>query len=201
MMGRAFATTLAFIAASTAVTAQDAQPASYTSNTPLVSQAPAADMTRLRELAQVDGPCDGLCLMPTVVTQGVPSVAEREVISFLGQAVPNGQGILIDARDTESRGAGTIPGATHVPAAVLDPSNSYRIDILMALGATRTGNTLDYSTAAPLMVFDNGPADSDAAAMIAALLEAGYPASKLSYYRGGMLVWVALGLSVAETTS
>lgn len=193
--------TLAGIGFAGAVNAQDAQPASYTSNTSTVTQSQAADMARLGELARLQAPCDGLCIMPTVVTQGVASVAEREVISFLGQAVANGQGILIDARGSDNRGAGTIPGATHVPAAVLDPANSYRIDILMALGATRNGDTLDFSTAAPLMVFDNGPADGEAANMIAALMNAGYPASKLSYYRGGMLVWVALGLTVAETAS
>lgn len=201
MIRSGLATIIAFAGLTTAAVAQEPQPASYTANTPLVSQAPTADMTKLGELARLQDPCDGLCLMPTVVTQGVASVAEREVISFLGQAVAEGQGILIDARTPQTRNTGTIPGATHVPAAVLDPTNSFRTDILIALGATRIGDGLDFSTAAPLMVFDNGPADGDAAEMIDALMQAGYPASKLSYYRGGMLVWVALGLSVAETAS
>jgi rhodanese-related sulfurtransferase len=32
--------------------------------------------------------------------------------------------------------------------------------------------------------------------MIKALLEVGYPAEKIKYYRGGMQAWTSLGLSV-----
>lgn len=35
---------------------------------------------------------------------------------------------------------------------------------------------------------------------MAAMVKAGFPASKLSYYRGGMLAWTSLGLTTRENT-
>jgi len=32
------------------------------------------------------------------------------------------------------------------------------------------------------------------------MVEAGFPATKISYYRGGMLAWTSLGLTTRENT-
>ncbi len=166
-----------------------------------ITQAPTADLARLGPLASRPSGCGDFCLAPTLAASGVATVAEPEVIQFIAQTVSSGGGLLIDARHRDNRDGGAIAGSTNIPVAVLAPDNPYRIDILMALGAQRSGNTLTYDRAASVMIYDGGPADGQAAALVAALLDAGYPAERISYYRGGMLVWVALGLSVAETAS
>ena len=60
---------------------------------------------------------------------------------------------------------------------------------------------MNFSDAMPLMIFDDGPTTSDATALITQLIAAGYPADKMSYYRGGMLVWTALGLNTEDAKS
>ncbi len=166
-----------------------------------ITQAPRADMARLGTLATRPTDCGAMCLTPSIIAAGVATVAEPEVIRFLGQSVAAGSGLLIDARKRNARDSGAIAGSTNIPVAVLDRNNPYRTDILMALGATRTNDGLNFDNATPVMIYDGGPADQEAAALVAALVDAGYPADRITYYRGGMLVWVALGLSVTETAS
>ncbi|MEY1557419.1 rhodanese-like domain-containing protein [Yoonia sp. R2331] len=188
--------------ASTAL-AQDssAQNVAFDANAAAITQAPSADLARLGPLTARPAGCGTVCLSPTLAGAGVATVGEPEVIRFLSQTVANGGGLLIDARNRGARDGGAIAGSTNIPVAVLQPDNPYRVDILMALGAQRVADRLTFDTAAPVMIYDSGPADDQATALVAALLDAGYPADRITYYRGGMLVWVALGLSVAETAS
>ncbi len=187
----------------TPLAAQDVttQTIAFDADTAAITQSARADLTRLGPLAARPDGCGAVCLAPTFVAPGIATVAEPEVIRFLGQAVATEGGLLIDARQRTDRDGGAIAGSTNIPVAVLAPDNPYRIDILMALGAQRTANALNFDNVPPVMIYDGGPADGQAAALVDALLAAGYPADRISYYRGGMLVWVALGLSVVETAS
>ncbi|MFW2541058.1 rhodanese-like domain-containing protein [Primorskyibacter sp. 2E107] len=138
--------------------------------------------------------CPPACLQPMQAAPGVTTIGELEILDFLDLFVAAGQGLLIDARLPAAYGSETIPGAVNVPAATLQPGNQYRDDLLNALGV-RNG---DFSAAYDLVIFDGGADAPAAAEAVRDLLGAGYPATKLKYYRGGLSAWTGAGLSIAQ---
>lgn len=122
-------------------------------------------------------------------------MGELELISFLENVVAAGNGLLIDARLPDWYAKGAIPGAVNVPFAALDAQNPYKNDILLALGAVQTSDGMDFKTANDLMVYGNGAWDEQGSRAITNLIDAGYPASKIQNYRGGLEDWLHLGLS------
>lgn len=126
------------------------------------------------------------------------TLTELEVFAFMQQAVSSGSGLLVDARLPEEYAAGTIPGAISVPAATLVGNNPYREDLLLALGAKGAIGQMDFSGAFDLMIFDDGPWSPTARQAVQLLLDAGYPAQKILYYRGGLQMWHVLGLTVSK---
>ena len=54
----------------------------------------------------------------------------------------------------------------------------------------------DFSNAKELLLWCNGPWCGQSPRAISGLLNAGYPAEKLYYYRGGMQMWQSLGLTI-----
>lgn len=147
------------------------------------------------DFTRTSRPCPPFCITPMTVAPGVVTLGELEVMDFLEASVAAGEGLLLDSRLPEFFAKGTIPGAINLPFATLDPTNPYRDEILKALGATLTGADWDFSQARQLAIFCNGPWCDQAPRAIRFLLQAGYPTEKLSYYRGGMQVWLQLGLS------
>jgi hypothetical protein len=100
----------------------------------------------------------------------VPTVGELELIDLVRQGAA-----LIDTRVGGSRGGITLPAAVHLAHdqiadrhAELEPG---RVSIL----------------------FCNGPQCPQTPDAIRTLIDAGYPASSLAYYRGGLHDWVTLG--------
>lgn len=148
------------------------------------------------EYAKTSRPCPPFCIAPMSISDGVTTVGELEVIDFLQDHVSSGTGLLIDSRVPQWFEKGTIPGAVNVPFPTLDADNPYRADILKALGAREMGGQLEFSNALELTVFCNGPWCEQAPRAIQNLLDAGYPAEKISYYRGGMQLWLLFGLTV-----
>ena len=69
------------------------------------------------------------------------------------------------------------------------------IVLVKAVEVIDEDDTLDFSKAKTLAIFCNGPWCSQSVAMIEALLEIGYPAEKISWYRGGMQTWLAAGMT------
>jgi rhodanese-related sulfurtransferase len=137
--------------------------------------------------------CPPRCVQPMLVAPGVASIGELEVVDFLELFVMTGRGLLLDARLPDAFVAETLPGAVNLPAATLNAANPYRDDLLSALGVRNE----DYSQAFDLVVFAAGPDDPGAAEALRGLLDSGYPATKLKYYRGGLDAWRAIGLTVA----
>jgi rhodanese-related sulfurtransferase len=137
--------------------------------------------------------CPPACVQPVQAAPGVVTIGELEVLEFLDLFVTSGQGLLVDARLPEAFGAGTVPGAVNIPAPTLSPDNPYRDDLLHALGLSPGELAASYD----LVVFSAGPDDARAPAALRSLIAAGYPASRLKYYRGGMMAWRGLGLSEA----
>lgn len=145
-----------------------------------------------------NGPtCPGSCIQPMAVAPGVDTLGELEVIAFLQSAVSNGSGLLIDVRPPSGFSSGAVPGAVNVPVATFAASNPYRNDLLSALGVTNVSANPNFSGAYALVIYGSGADDGDAPEAINALLDAGYPAGKIHYFRGGATDWVQLGLNLS----
>ena len=147
------------------------------------------------EFTKTSRPCPPFCIHPMSAGEGVATVGELEVMDFLETKVAKGSGLLIDSRVPDWYAKGTIPGAVNVPFTTLETTNPYRDEILKALGARKTGDAWDFSQALSLMLFCNGPWCDQSPRAIRNLTDVGYPANKLSYYRGGMQLWLLLGLT------
>jgi rhodanese-related sulfurtransferase len=119
-------------------------------------------------------------IQPMEVAKGVQTVGEVELIEHLDKGLP-----VLDSRDRGSYDRATIPGAVNVP---------------FADAAARRGE-LDQEH--PTVFFCNGPQCGQSPRAIRALLDAGHPAQRIWYYRGGLHDWITLGLPVmsAESTA
>lgn len=153
------------------------------------------------EFTKTSRSCPPFCISEMTAAPGVETVGEIEVINFIESQVSTGEGLLLDSRLPEWHAKGNIPGSINVPFATLDEANPYRDEILKALGARETGGEWDFSNARELMLYCNGPWCDQSPRAIRSLRAVGYPADKIKYYRGGMQVWLLLGLSVETPTS
>ncbi|MEM9580614.1 MAG: rhodanese-like domain-containing protein [Pseudomonadota bacterium] len=142
--------------------------------------------------------CPEHCIEPSHAAPGVATLTELDVLDFMERSVGTGTGLMVDARLPEGYAEGSIPGAISVPAATLIQSNPYREDLLLALGASGQIGQMEFGSAFDLLVFDDGPWSPVAREAIERLLDAGYPAQKISYYRGGLQMWQMLGLTVSQ---
>jgi len=147
------------------------------------------------EFARTSRACPPFCITPMSAAPGVTTIGELEVMDFLETQVAAGSALLLDSRLPEFFEKGGIPGSLNLPFATLDAANPYRDDILIALGATASGAGWDFSSAKTLALFGNGAWCDQSTRAIRHLLDAGYPADKLLYYRGGVQAWLQLGLT------
>ncbi|WP_375265995.1 rhodanese-like domain-containing protein [Planktotalea sp.] len=163
-----------------------------------IRRATSGETTLPSQYTQTDRTCPEHCIEPGTAAAGVTTLTELEVFAFMQKAVSSGSGPLVDARLPEEYAAGTIPGAISVPAATLVGNNPYREDLLLALGAKGAIGQMDFAGAFDLMIFDDGPWSPTARQAVQLLLDAGYPAQKILYYRGGLQMWHVLGLTVSK---
>jgi rhodanese-related sulfurtransferase/glutaredoxin len=108
--------------------------------------------------------------------QQVHTVGELEVYNHQKMGLP-----IIDARKPDTSGSVTIPGSKNIPYNELVE----RMD------------ELDEND--PSIFFCNGPQCPQSSTAIKNLLNAGYPADRILYYRGGMHDWITLGLPVQKS--
>ncbi|MFP6776518.1 MAG: rhodanese-like domain-containing protein [PS1 clade bacterium] len=152
-------------------------------------------------------PCPPFCIQPThpFAPASVDTVTELDVIHAARDVAGGDTTVLvIDARtpvwNTAAKG-GTIPHSVNIPfntinskALAKDPMAVVEI-LTDHFGVADMDGVLDYSGAKTLYLFCNGLWCGQSPAAIRALLQIGYPESKLKYYRGGMNSWQSLGLS------
>jgi len=119
-------------------------------------------------LFEVDGTWGKV--QPIELAPGVRTIGELELIEHVGQGLP-----VIDTRLAHFHRDGTIPGARSIP----------HEEILDHLG--------EFDPSRPAVFFCNGPQCAATPDAIHRLLEAGYPAESILYYRGGMHDWITLG--------
>ena len=150
-------------------------------------------------------PCPPFCLQPMTLAPGVETLGELEFIDYMQRLQAGDNSILIiDSRTEDWVKRGTIPGAINIPWTALSQSSGADIfDIALIMSdefAVQDNSGLwDFSAAKTLVLFCNGAWCGQSPANIRTLLQYGYPADKLKWYRGGMQAWETFGLTT--TTS
>lgn len=147
----------------------------------------------LDDFTKTSRSCPPFCIHPMTVADGVETIGELELISFMKNIVEKDKGLLIDARMPRFFNTETIPGAINIPFILF--TNHKAGKILKLLGAQKKNGKSNFSKAIELCLFCNGPWCDQSPRAIKALIRAGYPASKLKYYRGGVQLWKIFGLT------
>ncbi len=164
--------------------------------------------------------CPPFCIQPAQAAPGVVTVGELEVLAFIEKKLNKGKGVLIDARTPSWYRKGTIPGSINIPFTSFgkDQDDMAKAATLARLGVTRKTSSSflddamaslkglmgngsgssewDFSKAKEITLWCNGMWCGQSPHAIKALLDLGYPAEKIYYYRGGMQDWRILGLTV-----
>ena len=125
---------------------------------------------------------------PMVPVAGVTPVGELEVI----EALQDPDVLVVDTRTATSQFGGTIPGSVNIPYDVI----AGRLD---ELGCQAEQDAWNCENAVHVVLYCNGPNCGQSPRAMRAMTEAGFPATRISYYRGGMLAWTALGLTTRES--
>ena len=125
----------------------------------------------------------------------VETIAEPEFIQYMKDAQSDENILIVDTRTEGWHYRLTIPGSVNVPYTVMKEAES-AADAMDEFGVTqKSDGSYDFSGAKTLAMFCNGYWCGQTPTLIRAMLEAGYPASKMKYYRGGMQAWTSLGLT------
>jgi rhodanese-related sulfurtransferase len=152
---------------------------------------------------QTARPCPPFCIQPMHMPEGVETIGELELIDYLRRVAGGDEGVLvIDSRTAEWTAQGTIPGSINIPYTHLDPATAAPAkvaDLLqLEFGVARRDGLWSFNGAKTLVFFCNGPWCGQSPTNIKALLDLGYPPTKLKWYRGGLQDWEALGLTTVR---
>ncbi len=129
---------------------------------------------------------------PFSVSKGVETYGELEVLDFISKK----KGIFIDARLANWYERSAIPGAVNIPFKYFLSDSDEQEQVLKDLGGVHDKRgEWDFSKAQTILLYCNGAWCGQSPTAINALIEVGYPESKMKYYRGGMQAWQLLGLT------
>ncbi len=110
-------------------------------------------------------------LQPLHPVPSVRTVAELEVLELVAAGAT-----LIDSRVPGSFGGRTLPGAVNIPHDQVLERRS------------------EFDDASVSILFCNGPQCPQSPDALAQLVDVGFPAAQLAYYRGGLHDWITLAL-------
>ncbi len=136
--------------------------------------------------ARTSRPCPEFCIQPNEPAPGVTTIGELELLEMLADP----EVIVVDSRTPDWYTGGTIPGAVNIPY-------TEAVDRMGELGCEIDFDGWNCEAAKPVALFCNGLWCGQSPAAIRRMIEAGYPAERIHYYRGGMQTWRLLGLTVA----
>jgi rhodanese-related sulfurtransferase len=141
------------------------------------------------EWARTSRPCPNFCIQPMVPAPGVTPIGELEILEFLQDP----DVVVIDGRVRRDFATGAIPGAINVPYTEAP-------DRLGELGCEPDfeGFICEGDDVKTVALYCNGPWCGQSPAAARRMIEAGFPAEKIHYYRGGMTAWRMLGLTVSD---
>ena len=141
-------------------------------------------------------PCPPFCIHPMKVAPGIKTIGEVELMDYIINYVNKGTGVIVDARLPSWYNVETIPSAINIPYTLVEGADEMVFeDIFEALGAKKVNKKWDFSKAKTLICFCNGVWCDQSPRFIKSMLKAGYPASKMLYYRDGFQGWKLLGLT------
>jgi len=126
-------------------------------------------------------------LQPLIPAEGVTLVGEREMLPALNDK----DALIVDMRLDSEFFIETIPRAINIPYLDVEPH-------METLGCKKKGAKWYCSDAKKIYTFCNGPVCTKSPIGIRKLISLGFPAQKIYYYRGGMLVWSAIGLTMVK---
>ncbi len=135
--------------------------------------------------ARTSRPCPDFCIQPMTPASDVSTIGELELIEMLQDR----DAMVVDSRTPDWFQGGTIPGSINIPYTRV-------VDELGQLGCDPDFDGWDCAGAKRVALFCNGIWCGQSPTAIRNMIEAGYPAERISYYRGGMQVWRLLGLTV-----
>lgn len=110
-------------------------------------------------------------IQPMQPAPGVQAVGEKELLELIAEGAP-----LVDGRTRDFYEEATLPGAANVPF-------NEAVD-----------RRAEFEASKQVVFFCNGPQCPLSSTAIRQLVDAGFPAERIRYYRGGMHDWVTLGL-------
>ncbi|MCF6243747.1 MAG: rhodanese-like domain-containing protein [Sulfurovum sp.] len=138
-------------------------------------------------------------LLAMTLDDDIETYGELEVLVFIKEMQKDSNLLLIDGRTEPWYEYFTIPGAINIPFVHIKRSKEYEFefeDALKKFGVKiLKENEYDFSKSKTLLIFCNGPWCSQSPDMIFALLELGYPAENLKWYRGGIQDWLSAGMT------
>ncbi|WP_344846356.1 rhodanese-like domain-containing protein [Celeribacter arenosi] len=139
------------------------------------------------DFAQIARPCPNFCIQPMIPAEGVTPIGELELLGFLDDP----DVVVIDGRVRPDFEGGSIPGAVNVPY-------TEAADRLGELGCEPDfdGFICDGPEVKSVALYCNGPWCGQSPTAARRMIEAGFPADKIYYYRAGMQGWRMLGLTV-----
>ncbi len=155
------------------------------------------------DFAKTSRTCPPFCIQPSALAPGVKTIGELEVLQFL-KKIGDGDAsaLVIDSRTSTWVEKGIIPGTVNIPWDTLDIDNSDPVTIQgileNQLGAKRQENSWNFDNVKTLIMFCNGSWCGQSSTTIKGLLNTGYPAHKILWYRGGMQDWESLGLTTIK---
>lgn len=173
------------------------------------------------DFAKTSRPCPPFCVQPDVLADGVETIAENGMLSYLEKMTGGDDSILVvDSRTPDWVAKGTIPGAKNLPWTDLNPQKGATtegiikimndefgvtlaedvdaMDVDEAVVGGDTSKVFDFSKAKTLVMFCNGMWCGQSPTNIMQLLKMGYPAEKIKWYRGGMQNWSVLGFNTVK---
>jgi len=126
----------------------------------------------------------------------VETIGELEMLDYIRRLdAGDGNILIIDSRMPGSTKRGMIPLAVNIPFRELKGERMATI-MQEQFGVVPGDPVWNFRDAATLVMYCNGPWCGQSPTAIKRLLRAGYPASRIKYYRGGMQSWESLGLTV-----
>ena len=134
-------------------------------------------------------------IQPIKMHKDIVTIGEVELLSFMKNKANNREGILIDIRSKKEYKIESIPSAINIPAEVID--NKVKLNkIFKILGLTiNTDGSYNTQKAIDVAIYCNGLWCDKSAIFIKKLIDLGYPAEKILYYRGGFQMWKILGFT------
>ncbi|MGR3320422.1 MAG: rhodanese-like domain-containing protein [Pseudooceanicola sp.] len=140
------------------------------------------------DFARIARPCPNFCIQPMIPAEGVTPIGELELLAFLNDP----DVVVIDGRVRPDYEGGAIPGAVNIPY-------TEAADRLGELGCEPDfeGWICDGADVKTVALYCNGPWCGQSPTAARRMIEAGFPAEKIHYYRAGMQGWRMLGLTVS----